>query len=305
MARKLQRKRWRRPQRLTLEGPPVARRKDLVMPTVMDLEPGEAAGRNRRRTAVLLVVFGISVLVEAGAVAAALMLAGLPAVGALLAVLIAVSGAAYLAAGARYGDGWARYALRATPVTAPEILNAVDGVCSAAKAPSPELLMVPGELPNSLSLGLRTRWVAVTSGTTRLSRLEREALVAHELAHLRDADSSLASLFVLTAGAIELASKALGAPRGWLALLSVPVWPACLVVRACGRLVSPADREHRADVVGSLVTRYPPAMASLLRRAGGEHAPAALRVTDRFWFAPRTRVGGPDVHERATLVAEM
>lgn len=291
--------RWRAPKRLTLEGPPVARRKDLVVPDVLTLEPQEAWRDNRGRMGVLLVSFLVLGTAWGGLLGllAGSAWIGLPAGAGL--------GLAYLVVGARYGDGWMQQVLDAGTAGPPRARNLLRGVTSTAGVPAPELLLVPGGTPNAVALGLRRRWLAITEGAAGMERLELEALLAHEVAHLRDGDGALASAFVLLAGAPELGIKALRVRGGVLALVALPLWPACFLLRLAAYALFPAEREHRADVCGALLTRYPPGMRRLLLRASSEHGNSQLRASDPFWFAPRTIVSGPGIPERAERVAEM
>ncbi|MGH2758469.1 MAG: hypothetical protein ACRDKJ_02790, partial [Actinomycetota bacterium] len=71
MAKKFTRRRWRRPERLTLEHPPVRRRKDIGAPTPLMLEPALARRASRRRLEALLVAFLVLCALEGLAVAAA------------------------------------------------------------------------------------------------------------------------------------------------------------------------------------------------------------------------------------------
>lgn len=284
---------------MTLEGPPVARRKDLVVPEVLALEPQEAWRENRGRMAVLLVAFLVLCAAWGALVGAygGLAWAGAPAGAGL--------GLVYLVLGARYGDGWMRGVLGAGDTGPDRARNVLRGVTATAGVSAPELLVAPGEEPNALALGLRRRWVVITDGAAGLGRLELEGLLAHEVAHLRDGDGALASAFVLLAGAPELGTKALRSRGGPLALVALPLWPVCFLLRLAAYVLFPTDREHRADVCGALLTRYPPGMRRLLTRAAGEHENSSLRASDPFWFAPRTPVSGPSISERAERVAEM
>ncbi len=299
MARRFTRKRWRRPQRLTLEGPVVVRRKDLVVPDVLTLEPALAWRENRRRMGLLLVAF----LTMAGIVG---LIIGAVAGIVLVAVPVFAGLAfAYLVAGARFGDGWIRGVLRAEPLSDPRAGNMLEGVARRAGVPVPGLYVAPGEIPNALAGGLRRRWIVLSAGAVQAPRLELEALLAHEIAHLRDGDAAFASAYVLLGGAMELGTRALGHPGGILALLAVPLWPVCLAIRAARQALFSDDRERRADVVGALLTVYPPGMAKALRAAAGEQQPARLRATDPFWFVPRAGDPGEGIQVRARLVAEM
>lgn len=300
MAKRFTRRRWRRPQRLTLEGPPPARRKDIVVPDVMTLEPALAWRANRRRMGALLGSF-LALCALEGVLAGWSLRAAFPGAMAGLAF-----GLAYLAAGARFGDRWMRRVLRTEPL----IVDGADVVllkrlAPDAGVPQPELFVTAGEAPNALSLGLRRRWIAVTTGTGKLSLLEREALLARELAQLKSGDAALASVYVLLGGAVELMTHAAGAP-GWpLGALAIPVWPACLLIRVLGRVFIRPDRQLRADVTGALVTRYPPGMAQLLSAMAVEHADSLLRTTDAFWAAPRGPASSDSILDRARRVAEM
>lgn len=292
-------RRWRAPKRMTLEGPPVARRKDLVVPEVLTLESQDAWRENRGRMAVLLVAFLVLCAGWGG-------LVGLYGGFAWLAAPAASGlGFAYLVLGARYGDGWMQGVLGAEQPGAEREENVLRGVTATAGVPAPELVVAPGGEPNALALGLRRRWVVITDGAAGLDRLELEALLAHEVAHLRDGDGALAAAFVLLAGAPELGAKGLRSRAGPLAFVVLPLWPVCLLLRLAGYVLFPAEREHRADVCGALLTRYPPGMHRLLTRAAGEHENSPLRASDPFWFAPRRPVSGPGVAERAERVAEM
>jgi heat shock protein HtpX len=299
MARQVTRRRWRRPQRLTLEGPPVARREDLVVPDVLTLEPALAWHENRRRMAILLGAFLVLSIVEGGAIGAVVgrWWLGIPA-GAGLALL-------WLVVAARFGDGWMRQALGAERARSALLWNALEGTVERSGIPAPELAVTKGPAPNAIALGLRRRWICVTTGAARLQRVEIEGLIAHEVAHLRDGDAALASAYVVLAGAPELTVRSAGAPGRLLTVLSVPLWPVAVGLRVLRNVVTPSDREHRADVAAALITRYPPGLRAALQAASVEHGSGKLRAADPFWFAPRTSTPGPDLARRAELVSEM
>lgn len=299
MTKRFRRGRWRRPQRLTLEGPTVVRRKDLVVPALLPIEREEAWRENRRRMAMLLGAFVVASAAWGALVgwAAGAAWLGLP-VGTALAL-------GYLVAGARFGDGWLRAGLRASRSEDPQAQNLIEGLSRTAGMPRPELFVCPGEAPNAIALGLRRRWIALSAGTAGLGRLELEALLAHELVHLRNGDAALGSGFVLIAGAPELLVKGFRATGGPLTVLAAPLVPVCLLLRSARRALFPADREHRADVGGALLTRYPPGVRRLLIGSNVEHGSAGVGITDPFWFAPRTGDPDPGISGRAERIDEM
>jgi heat shock protein HtpX len=293
MAQQFRKRRWRRPERLTLEHPPVARRKDLGASEPVVIEPELARKASRRRIETLLVVFVVLCAVQGFAIG---LLFDAPVVGPAIGAGYAVF---YFFLGRELGDGWLVRACKAKPLDSSRIARLVAGESRVARIPAPRLLVTPGSVPNAFSFALRRRWLVVTEGTDAGDELVLEGMFAHEVIHLRDGDSSVAGLYVMLAGAPELVMRGAGA----LALLSIPIWPVSMAMRLTGGVVMPEDREVRADVAGALLTRYPPGLAEALREAGG--GPSPLRISDPFWFAPRASSRGPDAKRRAELLEEM
>ena len=130
--------------------------------------------------------------------------------------------------------------------------NLTESLCVAAGLPKPTLLVVAHDVPNSLTVGLtrRSAYLVVTSGlTAKLSRLELEAVLAHELSHIRRGDMAVSAAAGATLG--PLLGIAPGAGR-----------------RLAGRLFE--GREAAADVAAMGLTRYPPALVSALERMRDE-----------------------------------
>jgi heat shock protein HtpX len=299
MAQQFRKRRWRRPERLTLEHPPVVRRKDLGASEPVVIEPDLARKASRRRIEILLVAFVVLCALEGFAIGLLFdaPVAG-PAIGAGYAVF-------YFFLGREFGDGWLVRACKAKPLDSvstegsARIARLVAGEARGAAIPAPRLLVAPGSVANAFSFALRRRWLVVTEGTDAGDELVLEGMFAHEVIHLRDGDASVAGLFVILAGAPELVVRG----AGLLALLSIPIWPVSLAMRMTAGVAMPEDREVRADVAGALLTRYPPGVAEALREAGG--GPSPLRVSDPFWFVHRSGGRGPDADRRAELLEEM
>lgn len=297
MAPAFPRKKWRRPQRLTLEGPPVVRRKDLVAPQVLSLDPARAHRRNRILTWTILTCF----LVLAGGQTLLLAWLGVPRPLASIVFALAV---AYLIAVLAFGDRWSVHILGASRVHAPEMIQLLKGLAQKTGVAIPSLHMAPGEKPNALSGKLGAGWIVITAGSARLSRHELEAMFSHEIVRLRDGEARVSSVFALLGGAPEFLGKALAAPAGFFALLAVPLWPACVALRAFLSGFVPA-RDLRTDVAAALITRYPPAMASMLDSAGGEQVSGRLGIVERFWLAPAAGSAMSSIKQRAEAIREM
>lgn len=203
------------------------------------------------------------------------------AVGALLALLagplllLAAGVVALVLAVVAYLNAF-RVVLRvshARPVSAeeePRYHNLVEGLCVSAGLPMPDLYVIDDDAPNSFATGRNPSHAAivVTTGLLRkLSRMELEGVIAHELSHIRSND-------ILVTG--------LGT-----ALVALPLMPAgALAGRLLAVLVG-RGRERDADIGGVRLTRYPPGLAAALEkvRRDGSGDLRASRATAHLWIS--------------------
>jgi heat shock protein HtpX len=271
----------------------VVRRKDLGAAEPIGVETELGRKRSARGIAIVLGAFivlgaaeGVIVGLVVHAVVVAVPLASAYAFG-------------YFVVARELGDGWLVRGLRAKPASSARLERLLASEARTAGITPPRLVMTPASAPNASSFALRRRWVVVTSPSVDEDELALEAMFAHEIIHLRDHEASVAALYVVLAGSPELVLRG----AGGLVLLSVPLWPAALLLRLFRPLAFDRDREHRADVAAAMLTRYPPGMASALAAAGG--GSCGLRSADPFWFVPRGSSDGSDARERAALIAEM
>ena len=96
------------------------------------------------------------------------------------------------------------------------LLNIVDGLCSAFGLSTPVVVVIPSEDLNAATFGRRgsrPTLVVTSASLERLDRIDLEALVAHELAHLRRGDVARASLIMSSLGLLALRSPAAAAPE--------------------------------------------------------------------------------------------
>lgn len=190
-------------------------------------------------------------------------------------------------------------------LAAERLVDVTEGLCAALGLPVPDILIIDGAVPNALALGRgpEDATLVLTSGTARsLDRIELEAVLAHELAHVKALD-------VLTAG---VAASGLGIAGDAVSGGRFSTW-----------LRGP-DREIRADLAGVSTTRYPPGLIAALERiAAGdgvafvgqssaealEPVVSDLRVRRRLemgWLAPpRTGSGGRGRRVQAELDARL
>jgi heat shock protein HtpX len=237
---------------------------------------------NRRRVALLLGGFAGLVFVVAWLVLAVV---GLGALLALLPALVLAGGAAWFVQSRAEATVLRR--LGSTPVDAhqqPRLHNLVEGLCVAAGVPKPDLHVVDDDAPNALAIGRDPRHavlVATTGLLDKLTRIELEGVLAHELSHVKNHDTAVATLAAVLIGRV-----------------------------APGRLPSAIGerREAVADVTGVAITRYPPGLISALEKLRDD--PSELRSTDRsvahLWIeAPVDDLLCPPLEERIQALREL
>jgi heat shock protein HtpX len=276
---------------MLLDHTPVARRKDLGVQEPIGVEPEIARKVSRRQIEILLVSFIVLTAIEGVVVGFLVDHPFLVTAGAL------VWGVLYFFVAREFGDAWLVRALGAKTEAGPRVKRLATSEARTARIPSPRTLIVPGDVPNALSFALRRRWLVTTQSCESLDELVLEGLLAHEIIHLRDGDAAVASLYAVLAGSPELLFRGAG-----LAILGLPLWPVAFGLRLARRAVAAPDREHRADVAGAMMTRYPPGIAKALETAGG--GSAGMSLLDPYWFVARD--GRPEeTARRAALVREM
>jgi heat shock protein HtpX len=161
--------------------------------------------------------------------------------------------------------------------TAPELVGMVNRLADGAGMPRPRVYIIETDQPNAFATGRNPEngAVAVTRGLLRsLSREEIAAVMAHELAHIRNRDTLIMTVTATFAGAISmLANFALffGGDRdrpmgliGTIALMILAPLAATLVQMAISRA-----REYEADRAGAEICGNPLWLASALRRIEG------------------------------------
>ncbi len=190
-----------------------------------------------------------------------------------------------------------------TPAT-PELQrldNVVEEMAIAAGLPKPKIWIIPDQDPNAFATGRDpiTAHIAVTEGLLAvLDRDELQAVVAHEMSHIRNYDIRLMTLLAAMVGVVALMSDVMrqflrfGGGRGGrgggkkgnpLALVVLVLWLISLVLAPLiTRLLSMGvsrKREYLADATGSQLTRNPMALANALEKI--EAASGATRSIAR------------------------
>ncbi len=156
--------------------------------------------------------------------------------------------------------------------TCPKLVGIVHGLASRAGLPMPRVYLIDSPVPNAFATGRNPRNAAVAASIGLLRILDREevaAVMAHELAHVKNRDTLTMTMTATIAGAISMLANfglffGAGRDRNWLAmLLAVIVAPfAAMIVQ----LAISRTREYAADRGGAQISGNPRALASALAK---------------------------------------
>ncbi len=227
---------------------------------------------------------------------------------------------------------------------APKLYNALENLCVSRGLPMPALEIVEDAALNAYASGLAqgNYAIAVTRGLLdKLNDQELEAVLAHELTHIRNRDTQMMVIAVIFAGVFaffgDLAIRRWDFPYGWSpraktgdrssendqgsdsrdsgggALLAVALAIAIIIITwgisTLIRLALSRSREYLADAGSVELTKNPDAMIAALRKIDNH---AGLNVVSRmeaFYIENpvRNRVSGffethPSIEDRITAI---
>lgn len=146
---------------------------------------------------------------------------------------------------------------------APVLHSTVERLAALASVAKPKLYLLPDGFPRAFSAGRGLRGSALAVSTGLLSALppaELEAVLAHELAHIRSRDVLVQTSVVVVAAAIVEASRI----GGWLERALLFVLGPCAA--ALVHLLLSPKREFSADRAAARICNSPHGMADALVR---------------------------------------
>lgn len=205
-----------------------------------------------------------------------------------------------------YSDRIVLSMTKAVPVNRnkePMLWNIVENLSITAGLPMPRVYIIYEDAPNAFATGRNPKLgvVAVTSGLLeRLDKSELEGVIAHELSHIGNRDTLISTVAVILVGFISLISDFFlrsmffrnrdreGGGQAQAIIMIVGIVLAILapIAATLMQLAISRKREFLADASGALLTRYPEALASALKKISSD--PRELRVanntTSHLWF---------------------
>lgn len=208
----------------------------------------------------------------------------------------------------RFGADTALSALRATPVGDGDdhfLVHIVEELSVAAGIKPPAVYLV--EAPGLNLLSVRSRGVSPAIVVTRgacasLSREELQAIVAHEIIHVRDGDGAAPLYAGVLFGSIDRWARViLGSWRLF------PIWiPAALLWGLAGmaRTIAVKRRDEITDLASIQVARDPAALADALAKMmdADRHVGAGEHLVAPLLFAP-VRPQAPVAGRRRVLAS--
>ena len=274
----------------------------------------EEISANKRRSVLIVAAFVLVVLAVAWAVNVVL---GFGLAG-LIVALVLVAATTFV--------GWWKsdaialrmsHARPADPKQYARLHNLVEGLCIAAGLPKPRVYVVSDAALNAFATGRSPRHaaIAVTSGLLdKMSRIELEGVLAHELSHVKNYDILASTLAVTFVGALTLLADVSlrflwwGGPRqrdhdraggpGPAAIVGVPGLVLILAAPLVARVMQVAvgrRREALADFTAVSLTRYPPGLIAALEKLSDDSTVvhSGSRATAHLWIeSPLDRTVG-------------
>lgn len=258
--------------------------------------------------------------------------------GLIIAVIIAVA----MTFGSYYASDKIVLAIsKAKPVEKkdyPYLYNVVEGLAIAAGLPKPRCYIIDDTAPNAFASGRNPKnsVIVVTKGLLeKLNRAELEGVIAHEMAHIKNYDVLVQTLTVVMVGIVVLlsdwilrsfiwggrrrrtSSKGRGSGAEILIVVGLVLAVLSPIVSQLVRLAVSRKREFLADANGALLTRYPPGLASALKKLVADREPleAANKATAHLYIVnPLKDIKGrvnklfsthPPIEERISALEKM
>lgn len=170
-----------------------------------------------------------------------------------------------------------------------EFFAAAENMSLASGLPMPRLYIMDSPQINAFASGRNPQnaVICATTGTLeKLSKQELEGVIAHEMSHIANYDIRFMTFTVVVIGMISIIAELFlrslwfssGDSRGrdgraqiFLILIGVALSILAPILARLASLAISRRREYGADATGVKLTRYPPGLASALRKIKHEH----------------------------------
>jgi len=214
-------------------------------------------------------------------------------IGVVVAVAISII---YSIAGFYSGDKIILKTTGAKPVTKKEypfLYNTIEGLAISAGIKTPKAYVIEDSALNAFATGRDPEHASITVTTgllDKMNRQELEGVIAHEMSHIKNYDIRFMMLAAVLVGIVTLLSDFLlrtflwgnvgrreSKDSGQITLIFIVLGLVlALLTPFIGEMIRLAisrKREFMADANGVILTRYPPGLASALRKIANDPDP--------------------------------
>ena len=189
-----------------------------------------------------------------------------------------------------YSDKYILFLTKAIPASKAEYFDyytVSENLAIASGLPKPKLYVIESQALNAFATGRNPNHslICVTTGLLeKLDRIEIEAVISHELSHVKNYDILIASIVSVLAGTLIIAVDFIS--RGWLyesrldrenrnfsylkIVILLIVFIITPIVASLIQLAISRKREFLADANGALLTRYPEGLAQALEKISSD-----------------------------------
>ena len=171
-----------------------------------------------------------------------------------------------------------------------KLRDVVESLALGLGIPTPKIYLIEDSAPNAFATGRDPQHasIAVTRGLLdKLDRTELEGVIAHELSHVGNRDIRVMVLVTVLVGTVALLADWMWRSMFWGRGRDRDRGGGGSIVAALIQLAVSRQREYLADASGALLTRYPPGLASALRKIAADKEPleVANKATAALYIA--------------------
>lgn len=261
----------------------------------------DRSSANQRNSFILLA--GFIILVSLLGASIGLLWTGSPIVGLIITIPIVLIIAFFTYQQSENMVLWVSQAKPADREKDRVLIHLVEGLAIAAGIPAPKVYLIDDTALNAFAAGKDPQHsvIVVTKGLyQKLTKLELEGVIAHEMSHIKNYDIRFMTWVVILVGLTTLLadlfwrSLILGGSRNSDSKMPLPVYIFAILLVVLSPIIAvliqmavSRQREFLADADGALLTRYPEGLASALEKISQDKEPleAANTATAHLYIS--------------------
>lgn len=172
------------------------------------------------------------------------------------------------------------------------IYNLVENLCMSCGMPMPKINIIEDDSLNAFASGINTSTFTVSLSRGIINKLddrELEAVIAHELTHIRNRDVRLLIVSIIFVGIFAFLTEALvrsvrfsgrGKKDGRIVIIALLLAAVGYFLSSIFRFAISRNREYMADAGSAQMTKNPLALASALEKISVDPQIEAVRRND-------------------------